>query len=319
MGPPSKRVTLGIGDDAAVLQSPKGNLVATVDTLVEGVHFDLTYSSPQELGHKALAVNLSDIAAMGAEPLYALVSLGLKQEMSEIFVTEIYQGMKKLAKRFSVDIVGGNIAQSPSALIIDVIALGQVGEKYAKRSGAMVGDVVAVTGYLGRSAAGLAWIRRIGRHGEKIPVEILKAHLTPEPRVKESLALMKTGGVGAMIDISDGLARELHHIANQSKMGILIDQSLLPISKATLDAATYVASDAQAWALFGGEDYELLLTLNPKTVKAAQKALAKLGTPLTVIGEVVPKKEGVRIKSLSGEMNRLEAKGWNHFVRRRRV
>ncbi len=317
VGRPSKKVFLGIGDDAAVLESPKGRLVATVDTMVEGVHFDLGYTTAFELGHKVLAVNLSDLAAMAAEPQYALVSLGLKQELNEAFVEELYKGMRALAKRFHVDIVGGNLVQSPTAVIVDVVALGSA-TKTVTRRGAQVGDCIAVTGHLGASAGGLTCIRRMGRHETQHHPEVLKAHLTPEPRIREAKILLASGAT-SMIDISDGLAREVHHLAHQSKVGMQIALDLVPISKATRAAALWIQSDPIPWALYGGEDYELLVTLPPKNVEKAKKALNKIKGSLTVIGQVSKPSEGIRLKNLEGKWSRLEARGWNHFVRRRKT
>lgn len=321
LGKPSSRVILGIGDDAAVTKPLGGKPVFTIDTMVEGVHFDLAYTAPRELGHKALAVNLSDLAAMGATPSYALVSLGLKQEMNEHFVTELYEGMKALAKKHSVDIIGGNLVQSPLTFIIDVVAIGQVAKNFFPRSGAKVGDVVAVTGRLGSSAAGLNCLRKLGRHEIKEMEaklgECLTDHLMPEPRVEESLALQKLGGVTSMIDISDGLAKELHHIAKASGVGFLIKEKAIPVSKSTLSAAEFLGTKAMPWALYGGEDYELLFTAKKKSWPAIAKFFQKKRWPLSLLGEVTPAKLGVRIEGTEGSVGKLEGRGWNHFVRRR--
>jgi thiamine-monophosphate kinase len=319
LGKPSKRVIVDIGDDSAVVTSPKGRLVTTVDTLVEGVHFDLAYTNPAELGHKALAVNLSDIAAMGAEPLYALVSLGMRQETSEYFVIGLYEGMKKLAKRHHVDVIGGNLSQSPTTLIVSVTLIGQTDKNYVTRSGARVGDIVAVTGDLGASAAGLVGLRRLGRDKLTFHPEIVRRHLLPEPRIKEARWLAQNGLASSLIDISDGLAADLHHVAKQSRVGMLLDQTAIPISPATVSAGELLDSNPNLWALYGGEDYELLITIPPAGFEKARRALKRLGTPLTKIGEVVSKAQGVRIRNKAGEIVLLEPRGWNHFVRRRRT
>lgn len=318
VGKPSRRVELGIGDDAAVTLPPREKLVATVDTMVEGVHFDLSYMTARELGHKALAVNLSDIAAMGAEPLYALVSLGLKQDMQEYFIEEFYRGLKLLAKRFGVDVIGGNLVQSPQTVLVDITLIGQA-NSYATRAGAQPNDLIAVTGDLGSSAAGLSCLKRLGRSHLDDFRALVKAHLTPEPRVEEGAALVETGGVTAMLDISDGFARDLHHICEQSKVGALIEEAKLPISKLTHKAAELISGNAKAWALYGGEDYELLLTLDPKRLAAAQKALKPFRRQLHVIGKILPQSKGVRLKGAKGLSVPLEPRGWNHFVRRARI
>jgi len=316
LGRPSRRVILGIGDDAAVVKPPKGNLVATVDTMVEGVHFDLAYTTPQELGYKALAVNLSDMAAMGATPLYALVSVGLQQSTTEHFVGELYQGIRKLAKRFDVDIIGGNTVQSPTATVIDISLIGEASKTFITRSGARVGDLIAVTGPLGESAAGLNCLKRLGRQNLDRLKGLVNAHLMPEPRVKEALALVKTGAVTSMIDISDGFARDLHHLTGQSKVGALIDEAAIPISDLTRKGGELVSTSPRGWALYGGEDYELLFTFNPKKLSAVKKALGK---SFYIVGEILPIKQKVKIKNAAGEIGLLEPRGWNHFVRRSRL
>jgi len=316
LGKPSSRVLLGIGDDAAVVAPPKGKMVATVDTMVEGVHFDLAYTNAFELGHKALAVNLSDMAAMGATPLYALVSVGLPQSTTEHFVEELYRGIRQLAKKYKVDIIGGNTVQSPSATVIDISLIGEANKTYFTRSGAKPGDLIAVTGFLGNSAAGLNCLKRLGRNNMDSLKALMTAHLLPEPRVKESLALLKTNAVTSMIDVSDGFARDLHHIAEQSKVGALIDEKRIPISPLALRGAEVVSGNARNWALFGGEDYELLFTFNPKKESAVKKALGK---QLNIIGEVLPKKNGVKLRDKQGDVAPLEPRGWNHFVRRARL
>lgn len=313
----SPNVYLGIGDDAAIVRPPKKNMVATVDTLVEGVHFDLSYMNAFELGHKALAVNLSDIAAMGAHPLYALVSIGLKQDTSEHFVTELYRGISSLAEHFDVDIIGGNTVQSPLSTLIDITVIGESTAPCFTRMGAKENDIVAITGYVGSSAAGLVCLKNLGRPSASHAVpELVKAHLMPSPRVREALALQNVGAVTAMIDISDGVAREIHHIAERSNVGVWIDEAKLPISPFTEKASKLVSSNPRAWALYGGEDYELLMTLKPSKVALAIKALRKIKTSLTIIGKVVKKSEGVHIQNREGSTGKLPARGWNHFVRR---
>ena len=312
LGKTSSNVLLGIGDDAAVTKPPKGKMVTTVDTLVEGVHFDLAYTTARELGHKALAVSLSDLAAMGAKPLYALVSLGLTQNVNEYFVTEFYRGMKELARKFKVDIIGGNLVQSPTGMLIDVTAIGEAPKTFVTRSGAKIGNLVAVTGSLGESAAGLNCLRRLGRVRMQGQEKIIDAHLMPQPRVHEALSMQKTGALTAMIDISDGLAREVHHLANRSAVGFEIDVSALSISEQTRHGASLTNSDPLAWALYGGEDYELLFTFKKEKLKAIKAAFKG---KLTVIGRVVAKKNGVQLITGDGK-SELQPKGWNHFVRR---
>lgn len=320
LGKTSSNVILGIGDDAAVLEFPeRSKLVATVDSMVEGVHFDLNYMTANELGHKALAVSLSDCAAMGAEPLYALVSLGLKQELGEHFIVGLYEGMKSLAKKHKVQIVGGNIVQSPTALLVDVTVVGCCKSNFFSRKEARVGDIIAVTGSLGGSAAGLHCLRTLGREKLHSMQEIVKCHLRPVPRINEALALNKLEAVTAAIDLSDGLSSELHHIALQSKVGMAIEQAKIPIDQTTIEAAKFTQCSANVWALYGGEDYELLVTIDKYKFKEAQRLMKKFKVPLTAIGEVTKYNQGVQIKTEANEWAELKPRGWNHFVRRRKL
>lgn len=319
VGRTSSKTLTGIGDDAAILKSPSKKLVATTDGMVEGVHFDLGYTTATELGHKALAMNLSDIAAMGGRPLYALVSLGLTQEIHESFVDEMYGGLVSLARKHKVDIVGGNVMQSPNFLMLDITVLGECSKPWL-RSGAKVGDVLAVTGKLGTSAAGLNILKKLGRkEANELGGALIRSHLLPTPRVQEALLLEKTGAVTSAIDISDGLASEVHHLCAASAVGMLVDFESLPRDPVTQIAAERLGAQASPWVLYGGEDYELLVTIKKSLWTKAERALLKSGTLLTPIGEVRPRKEGIKLKLPTGEVTSLENRGWNHFVRRQRT
>ena len=320
LGRPSKRVLEGLGAETSVTLPPSRRLVAASETLIEGVHFDLSYTTARELGHKSLAIALSQLAIRGSRPLYAFVSSGLTQHLSDPFLMELLRGMSGLARRFDVDIVNHQTVASPTALVVSVTLIGQATEKLFTRTGARPGDLIAVTGNIGASAAGLNCLKRLGRdllHGEG---EILKAHLSPEPRVREALALQKTGGVTAAGHISDSLSKEIHQIAEGSGVGAWIDEAALPISEATKNAANRIDSNAKAWALYGGEDYELLLTVNPKYLGKIKAALHRLGlgSGLHIIGEIKTKRSGVFLKTTDGDKVQLAAREWNHFVRRLR-
>ena len=322
VGGPGPGVLRGIGDDTAVLEFAGGRLLATVDMLVEGVHFDLSFITPWQLGRKALAVNLSDIAAMGGEPLFALVSLGLSGQVDEDFVEELYRGMVAMAETCGVGIVGGDTVRSPGGLIVDVAVLGRVAAPLT-RSGARPGDLVAVTGHLGASAAGLHWLLRqkerrpeafVGAAGEDGAVRsVVRAHLEPVPRLREAAELTATGLVTAMIDISDGLASEANHIARESGVGMVIYAEAIPVASATREVARLLGADPLAWALAGGEDYELLLTCAPGSEERLRKAVAATGTPLTFIGEVVPAERGVTLVGGGGTVRALEPAGYDHL------
>ena len=253
-------LVLGIGDDAAAYVASTGLLqLASTDMLAEGVHFDLSLIAPEQLGHKALAVNLSDIAAMGGAPRQALVSVALPPRISVEFVEAFYDGLKALARRFGVNLVGGDTVSTGGALAIGVTALGEVApELLCRRSGARAGDLVVVTGTLGDSAAGLAWLRRFGGAAASAR-PLLEAHLTPLPRVAEGAAIARWAH--SMDDISDGLAREAREIAAASGVGMRLYAAALPLSAALGEAARLLDVPPLEFALFGGEDYELLFTI----------------------------------------------------------
>jgi len=191
LGKSSKKVILGSGDDATVAISPKKQLITAIHTLVEGVHFDLNYTNPSELGHKVLAVALSDMAAMGATPLYASFSIASRQDMSDPFIREFYRGVIKLAKKYKVDVIGTETAESPSFLVVHVVVQGEPQKKFLARKGAKPGDLIGVTGPLGASAAGLNCLRILGRDKLTNHPDIVKAHLTPTPKLAESKPLFK--------------------------------------------------------------------------------------------------------------------------------
>ncbi len=306
-----KTVVKGIGDDCAVIKlSKKRYLLLTIDMLIEGVHFskirrggklkDATPSSkktadgvrqdlwrtPFQIGWKSLACGLSDIASMGGVGKYAAVSLGLPSKCSVQFVDEVYRGMNSLAKRFGLNIIGGD-TNSSKALVIDVAVLGFVEpNKLTLRSGAKVGDIICVSGALGGSY-------KSGRHLKFIP------------RLNEARALVKNFKINSMIDISDGLSTDLNHIAKESKVGACIYEELVPVSKYanSLDAA-----------LNEGEDFELLFTVPiTEARRLAWKKPAGINVPITQIGEVVDGKMGVKIIERSGNVRELKAKGYQHF------
>ena len=319
IGRTSSKTLVGIGDDAAVLKPTTQKMIVTTDGMVEGVHFDLAYTTATELGHKALAINFSDIAAMGTEPLYALVTVGPTQATHEQFLDEMYGSLAGLARQFKVDIVGGNLVQSPTFLFIDIAVIGQ-GDRPWLRSGAKVGDIVAVTGHLGSSAAGLNSLKKLGRRETlELGPSLLKAHLLPQPRLTEAKQLARTGAVTAAIDISDGLASEVHHLCEASGLGMLIDFESLPTDPAIQIIAERLGTRATPWILYGGEDYELMVTIKKSQWNKAERALARCQTSLTPIGEIRPRKEGITLRMPNGEVSPLENRGWNHFVRRQRT
>mgnify|MGYP001265046238 FL=1 len=322
IGADGKGVALGIGDDAAVLLPPPGKLLAACDMLVEGVHFEKEYISPWQLGWKALAVNISDIAAMGGVPLFALVSMGLADWVDDAYVEGIYRGMLDIAERFGVELVGGDTVRSPQTTVVNITILGSANSPVT-RSGACPGHLVAVTGYLGRSAAGLAYLQKMS-HEQKTASqdmkgeiawidELIKAHLEPMPRIHEGRALAATGVISAMMDISDGLAGEAHHIAGESKVGVVLREDAIPISESTLIAAESLECDPLEWALSGGEDFELVFTFPPESTDTIRNTLSDIGGSMYVVGHITPMTEGIVLIDNNDVKRNLLLKGYDHF------
>ncbi len=302
-----QRVVAGIGDDAAVWSGAVPVQLATTDSLIEGVHFSLDIATWEELGWKALAVNLSDIAAMGGMPEYALVSLALPADVEVESVTAMYRGMVKVANEFGVAIVGGNISTA-DRVGINVTVLGVSGsEAVLRRSLALPGEQVAVTGYTGLSAAGLRMLK------EKLdfaPGEyrlLRQAYLQPLPRVREGQILLRSG-VRAAIDISDGLMADLRHICEASGVSAVVQEERVPVHPVLRQR---FPDDARAMVLAGGEDYELLFTASGDVISTVKTAL---DCPVTVIGEVKGGEPGkVELVDAAGRILTCEHPGWEHF------
>ncbi|MGH2718787.1 MAG: thiamine-phosphate kinase, partial [Actinomycetota bacterium] len=243
-----------IGDDTAILRAPGGTILFTADLLVEGVHFDLSWTSPEDLGWKAIAVNASDVAAMGGTPRRALVSIALRPDLVVDLVEGLYRGMRECCDRFGLAVAGGDTSRADQ-LVISVAMLGNpAGRRVVERRGAEPGDVVCVTGALGNAAAGLALLRA-GLPGRRKDLEA--AHLRPVPRVREA-EVLRRHLPSAMIDVSDGFAADLGHLCRASNVGARVDVARLPAPDL---AGTGLALDALGLALNGGEDYELCFTV----------------------------------------------------------
>jgi thiamine-monophosphate kinase len=305
-GGPDHRMVVGIGDDAAAWRGDDSMVLATTDAMVEGVHF-ATGTPWWELGWKALAVNLSDIAAMGGVPGHALVSLSLPGDTEVEDVTRLYRGIAELANQHKVAVVGGNITGAPVIMIaVTVVGCG-LKEGLLRRSAALPGDRIAVTGYLGSAAAGL----RMLTGGLKFPSEtatlLKRSHLQPQPRVVEGQALVKRG-VRAAIDISDGLVADLGHVCAASKVGATVRVNAVPVHPLVKDV---LGKEALGLALTGGEDYELLFTAGERVMEEARAAFVA-DCPVTVIGEITG---GVSVVLLGedGKPYHIDGPGWDHF------
>jgi thiamine-monophosphate kinase len=318
-----KSVVVGIGDDAAVIDVRARDdlpLLVTTDSLVEDIHFRRNFP-PEAIGWKALAVNISDIAAMGGVPEYYLLSLGIPEGISIEFVDQFVRGMTVAAEEYGLSMIGGDTTSSPDKFYISVTVLGKGSGNVFLRKGARAGDVIFVTGTLGDSALGLKILeesriesREFGakfRNPQSaIRNQLIERHLRPIPRVKESTQLAKIGMVTSMIDISDGLICDLGHICEESKVGarIRIDELPLSLEFNTL-SAKYGGIEL---ALSGGEDYELLFTVRSKDVKSFMSMTE--GTKYTPIGEVL-KQMGVEVIGTDGSRYLPKSSGYEHFRR----
>lgn len=295
-------VTLGVGDDAALLNMPEGHqLVVTVDTLIEGVHFPAN-TSPEDIGHKTLAVNLSDLAAMGASPRWVTLALSLPSA-DERWVANFARGFMALAQKHDVSLVGGDTTRG--ALSITVQAMGWVNNAMSLlRSAASEGDDIYVSGTIGD--AGLA-LQMLSGQGA-IPASLLRALNRPEPRIDLGMAL--NGIANACIDVSDGLIADLGHILEASEVGADLSLESVPYSSSLrqwLDAGND-ATLPMTW----GDDYELLFTASPEQASAIQDLSARLGLPLTRIGKITGQ-SGLRIFTPEGEITNVAGTGYDHF------
>lgn len=305
LGMPAAGLIRGVGDDTAVLRSEEGVLWAyTVDALVEGVHFDLAYVPWHALGYKSLAVNISDLAAVGgSSPSYALVVIGLGGDVEVEALEEMYEGMRECGDEFSCGVVGGDIVTSPRQMFVSVSLVGSLPEKgFLGRGGARSGQVVMATGTLGDSYIGLRWLMA----GKGSQNECSRRHLYPRPRLEEGRKALELGAT-ACIDVSDGLLRDMGHICEESGMGADIYLDRLPISDAAYAVAEGLGEDAVGAAIYGGEDYELLLTVDESRVTEMEKKLSA-----TAIGRI---REGkaVRVLDSSGHEVATGRRGYEHF------
>lgn len=308
-------VILGIGDDTAVLR-PGALVLATCDVQVEGVHFSRETSAPADVGWRSLAVNLSDIAAMGGIPRYALVSLLIPASAAAAALEDLYGGMAELARLHDVAVVGGNVSATAGPLAVDVTVLGET-EQAVLRRGAQPGDGVWITGQTGKAAAG----RFLLEHpGAPVPARetLEEAYRRPVPRVAAGRALgslARSGLVTAMIDTSDGTASDLLHLAEASRVGVRLDAARLPVPRGLADAARAAGVHVETWTLGGGEDYELLFTAARGFEDRAGEVAAAAGIGITRIGDVLPEREGRSVITAAGEQP-LRPAGWDHLAHR---
>ena len=310
-------VLLGVGDDAAVLDV--GNaaevVVVTCDAQVEGTHFRWGHATPEEIGRRALSVNVSDIAAMGAAPRFALISLLVPPTLDVAVLDGIYAGLRQAAADYGVAIVGGNVARLAERLVLDVTLLGMGKRGHVlRRDGARPGNVLLVTGTVGSAAAGLRLLEDhelLARVAPEIAAPLLAAQRTPTARVAAGQWLAQHGATAAL-DISDGLAGDLAHLCAASKMGAVINDDALPMRRETRIIAEIIGCAATDFALWGGEDYELLFTVPAEqAAQCAADLLAATGTPATEIGTI--QAERTLAHAHAGLVMPLIGVGWDHL------
>lgn len=309
----------GVGDDAAVIDNNGFCTVVSTDMLVEGIHFDLAYTPLKHLGYKAVVVNLSDIYAMNATPKQITVSFAISSRYTVEALEELYAGIHAACAVYGVDLVGGDTTSSPKGMVISITAIGQ-GEKerLTYRNGARVGDLICITGDLGGAYLGLQLLEREKRiwleHPEVQPdleeqKYVVGRHLKPEARRDMIETFRKADLIPtAMIDISDGLASEIFHICKQSGTGALIEESGVPIHPETQLMALQFKLDPITCALSGGEDYELLFTIDPKDTDKVRYL-----PDIYIAGEILGAGDGIKLNTKGGNLHELQAQGWRHF------
>ncbi len=312
---PHPSIACGIGDDAAALTlTGRHLLLTTCDLLLQDVHFDLGLTDPFSLGMKALAVNLSDIAAMGGTPRFFLVSLGLPPHLPLQFVDDLYRGMMLRAGEFDVRLAGGDTNASPRQLVIDVTVMGEIlPDRLVRRSGARSGDAIWVTGTLGDSALGLSLLRR---ERQRLPLadftSLAARHLTPQPRVREGRMLAEQKIASSMIDISDGLLADLTRVLAASGKGATISLAGLPLSDDFVRCPVPEGERKIDYSLAGGEDYELLFTVPPDRDGELQRLAGHFAAPVTRIGEITDG-GGLLVLDAQHKPYDIRRVGFDHF------
>ena len=308
--------TLGIGDDCASFQPRAGyELLVTCDCMVEGRHYLPQFISSLDLGRRAMALNISDIGAMGGVPLYAIVSLGLRSETPVETVESIYLGFIEELNPFDAAVIGGNLTKSDGANFIDITLIGEIKTgKSIRRSTASPGNAILVTGYPGRSAAGLQILLTAQPADDLRNHPLVRAYNTPSHRAREGKVVAHSGLATAMIDTSDGLLGDLGHICDESRVGALLIQENLPISSALQAAAEQMKRDPIEFVLGDSDDYELIITCPPEHVDGIRSAITGLNDiPVTEIGRITGKSEGIEIMSADGIHRDISPSGWDHF------
>lgn len=309
----------GLGDDAAVIEGADENIILTTDLLVEGIHFDLSYTPLKYLGYKAVAVNLSDVCAMNGIPTQILVSIALSNRFSVEAVEEIYKGIKMACDFYKVDLIGGDTTASVKGLVINVTALGKCEKgKHVLRSTAQEEDLICVTGDLGAAYMGLQILERekvVTKGNPMIKADfeekkyIIERQLKPEAR-KDIIEFFRQNNIvpTSMIDISDGLSSEIMHLCKKSNLGCVLEEEYIPVAEETYMTAVSFNIDPTLCALSGGEDYELLFT-----VPAHLNDIVASNQDIKMIGQMLPAEMGVKLKTKGGNFHDIMSLGWDSF------
>ena len=314
--PKGRGVLLGIGDDAAWVKCRNHSTLITSDILIEGVHFNLKWTSFYSLGYKTLAVNLSDVAAMGGEPAYLILSLGIPVDFSTDSIEEFYRGIRALASKAGVALVGGDTSAA-DRFLVSATLIGHAPCGVIKRSGARVGDDLYVTGTVGDSSLGLEFLKKKKGHPKSNGIGyLISRHNIPTARLKTGAILAREKLAKAMIDISDGLLQDLGHVCKASGVGAVIWSHALPLSQAY---RSYAGRKGALFALTGGEDYELLFSLRPKDRARLEAFRKKLGAPVTRIGQCVPSRDGIKVIDEKCKPLSIPVMGYDHFKKNHRL
>ena len=314
------RPTVGTGDDAAVFSpSPPQHVVISTDLLVEDIHFTRKTATLYDIGYKAATANLSDIAAMGARPTGIFVAIALPPSTTQQDWQEFYRGLAASCQPHRVQLLGGDTSCSPTSLFIAITITGQVHPTHIlTRRGAMIGDLIYVSGTLGDSAAGLAYLKKYTRPLKPSSLSktmnyLVQRHLQPTARIALGQLLASQPYASAAMDLSDGLSGDLQHLCRQSQVGALIARTKIPMSQQLLHYANRIRTTPLHWSLHGGEDYELLFTVPLKWQQALEKKSKRRKIPITQIGIIQPKRFGIRIENSEGTVDMLPSEGYEHF------
>jgi thiamine-monophosphate kinase len=314
-------VTLGLGDDSASFQPREGcEILVTCDSMVEGRHFLPGKMNPIEIGRRAMTMNISDIGAMGGEPRYALVSLGLKEDTPVLEIDEMYRGFLDVLRDFGASIVGGNITKVDGAEFIDITLIGETERgKVIRRDGARNGDAIVVTGYPGQSAAGLELLLMEDSVESLDDHPLVQAYKGPTHRAREGKAIADSGLASAMIDTSDGFAGDLGHICEGSGLGALLYVDKLPLSEALREVSSEMGKDPFDFVLGSSDDYELIITCDPDNIRRIQTLIkSQSNISVTEVGKMGGAPHRICLCHPDGSEKDVFVSGWDHFLEGKR-